>query len=132
MHPRLCQVKKGVVSVHHCPEMMSHQRVLPNESDLKQIPVYRAMRTSLVYWYMASTPHQGLGAREEWAHPRCCTLDQVPLGLKTAYRMESPKPLLNCVKQDFRFGFSPVTNKKQPLTLRTPANFWTMMRTSSP
>ena len=81
---------------------------------------------------MAFVPHQGLRACEEGDHIHCCTFDQVLLGLKTACRMESQRPLLNCVKQACRFGFSPVTNKKPLLTLRMPANCWTMMRKSSP
>ena len=60
------------------------------------------------------------------------TFEQVPPGLKTACRTESPKPLLNCVKQVCRFGFSPATNRKRPLTSLMPANFWIMTRKSSP
>ena len=100
------------------------------EDGPQQGPVCRAGPAPLLSWSVVFMLVRA-GARKQGL-TYTGTFEQVPPGLKTACRMESPKPLLNCVKQVCRFGFSPATNRKRPLTSLMPANFWTMTRKSSP
>lgn len=144
INKELCLVSPLFWLILDCVNWESYWKGSPlswNDDLSKSASTWEWPQASLSLWgyanifgvlVMAFVPHQGLRAREEGAYIHCCTFYQVLPGLKTAYRMESQKPLLNCVKQACRFGFSPVTNKKQPLTLHMPANCWTMMRKSSP
>lgn len=100
------------------------------EDGPQQGPIFRVGPAPLLSWSVVFMLVRA-GARKQGL-TYTGTFEQVPLGLKTACRMECLKPLLNCVKQVCRFGFSPATNRKRPLTSLMPANFWTMTRKSSP
>ena len=96
------------------------------EDGPQQGPVCRAGPAPLLSWSVVFMLVRA-GARKQGL-TYTGTFEQVPRGLKTACRMESPKPLLNCVKQVCRFGFSPATNRKRPFESFLPSFIQQLLR----